>query len=103
MFNVKKNIDLCINTLKKNIHKYDAGFWSRYDLLKHELVRYYYQKNVHVPQLEVLYKLTKEPLFLKYKQKWENNLSPINYLFVKLMYRIEYRFGNLKKYWIKNE
>ncbi len=100
---VKKNIDLCINTLKNNIHKYDAGFWSRYDLLKKELVRYYYQKNVHVPQLEILYKLTNEPLFLNYKQKWENNLSSINYLFVKFMYRIEFRFNKLKNFWIRDE
>jgi len=94
---VKKDIDLCIETLKSNLHKFDAGYWSYYDLLKKELVRYYYQKNVHVPQLEVLYLLTNEPVFDKYKRKWEKTVTPINYLFVQIMYRVKYRFSFLFK------
>lgn len=94
---VKKDIDLCVETLKCNLHKFDAGYWSYYDLLKKELVRYYYQKNVHVPQLEVLYILTKEPIFDKYKCKWEKTVNPFNYLFVQIMYRVKYRFSLLVK------
>lgn len=94
---VKKDIDLCIETLKCNLHKFDAGYWSYYDLLKKELVRYYYQKNVHVPQLEVLYLLTNESIFEKYKRKWEKTVNPINYLFVQIMYRVKYRFSFLFK------
>lgn len=89
---IKEDIDKCINTLIKNLHKFDAGYWSYYDLQKSELVRYYYQKNVHIPQLEILYKLTKEPIFNEYKNKWAKTLNPINYLFVKLMYRIRPRW-----------
>lgn len=91
---IKKDIDLCIKTLKNNLSKFDAGYWSYYDLLYKELVRYYYQKNVHVPQMEVMYKLTGENIFLKYKNKWEKNIHPINYAFVKLMYRILPRWRN---------
>lgn len=85
---VKEDIDACILTLKNNLPRFDAGYWSYYDLLKKELVRYYYQKNVHVPQVEALYKLTNEPIFLKYKVKWERTVNPINFAFVQLMYRI---------------
>lgn len=91
---VKKDIDLCIETLKNNLSKFDAGYWSYYDLLYKELVRYYYQKNVHVPQMEALYKLTGEDIFLKYKNKWQRNINPINYVFVKLMYRVLPRWRN---------
>lgn len=94
---VKKDIDECIRTLKDNLHKFDAGYWSYYDLLKSELVRYYYQKNVHVPQLEILYKLTGEDIFSLYKLKWEKTLNPINFLFVQLMYRILPRYKKLTK------
>lgn len=91
---VKKDIDDCIKTLKKNLHLFDAGYWSYYDLLKKELVRYYYQKNVHVPQLDVLFQLTNEPVFLKYKKKWERTINPFNFAFVQIMYRVLPRLRN---------
>ncbi len=88
---VKKDIDDCLKTLVRNLPKYDTGYWSRYDLLKKELVKYYYQKSVHVPQLKVLYHLTKEPIFLKYEKKWSKSTNYLNFLFVRLMYRIQPR------------
>lgn len=91
---VKEDIDSCIQTLKNNIHQFDAGYWSYYDLLKKELVRYYYQKNVHVPQLDVLFQLTNEPIFLKYKKKWERTINPFNFRFVQVMYRVLPRLRN---------
>src|SRR5215467_1583918 len=48
---VKADIDACLRTLRANLHRFDAGYWSTYDLQRKELVRYYYQKNVHVPQM----------------------------------------------------
>lgn len=92
---VKKEIDTCMLTLKKNIHKFDSGYWSNYDLLKKELVRYYYQKNVHVPQLDVLYRLTGDYVFKKYSNKWQRTLNPINFIFVQIMYRVKPRFQRL--------
>jgi heparosan-N-sulfate-glucuronate 5-epimerase len=85
---VKKDIDLCVKTLENNLSKFDAGYWSYYDLQYKELVRYYYQKNVHVPQMAVMYQLTGKPIFLKYQNKWNRNIGKINFLFVQLMYRI---------------
>lgn len=85
---VKADIDACVKTLKANIHQFDAGYWSYYDLLKKELVRYYYQLNVHAPQMDVMYKLTGLDIFEKYRKKWEATINPSNYLFVKMMYRI---------------
>jgi len=99
---VKKDIDACLETLKRNLYRFDAGYWSYYDLQKKELVRYYYQKNVHVPQLKILYLLTQEKIFKRYYQKWEKNITLLNYLFVQLMYRINPRIRNLKKWLWKN-
>lgn len=97
---VKKDLDACIQTLEKNLHRFDAGYWSYYDLLKKELVRYYYQKNVHVPQLEVLYILTKKDVFKKYKVKWERTVNPINFVFVQVMYRVLHRWQKFQKKFI---
>lgn len=85
---VKKDLNASLKTLIENIHRFDAGYWSYYDLDKYELVRFYYQQNVHVPQMEILYLLTGEPIFKKYKLKWEKQINPFNYKFVQLMYRL---------------
>lgn len=96
---VKTDIEACLLTLRRNLHRFDTGYWSRYDLLKKELVRYYYQRNVHVPQMDVLYRLTGEPVFRFYRDKWLTNVNPFNYLWVKIMYRVHWRLEVLKK-WI---
>ncbi len=96
---IKKDIDACVKTLKNNLHKFDSGYWSYYDLQKKELVRYYYQKNVHVPQLEVLHILFSDELFKKYLIRWKNYVNPVNYVFVQLMYRIKPRLKKIYK-WI---
>jgi hypothetical protein len=94
---VKADIDACIDTLVRKLPSYDSGYWSNYDLQKRELVRYYYQKNVHVPQLAVLYELTREPLFRKYKNRWQKQLSPLNFLFVRIMYRVRPRLSRIRR------
>lgn len=94
---VKKDIDACLVTLKNRLPMFDCGYWSVYDLRFRELVRYYYQQNVHVIQMEILFRLTNEQIFLKYKNKWERNISPRNYLFVQLMYRLQPRFRRIFK------
>lgn len=91
-----ENIEKCIKTLKENLHRFDAGYWSCYDLYKKELVRYYYQKNVHVPQLQALYLLANESIFETYATKWKKQVNFLNYLFVKLMYRILPRWRSKK-------
>ena len=59
-----------IKTLKLNLGKYEAGYWSFYDLLR----KYPSPKNyhtMHIWQLNVLYELTKEEIFQSYAKKWE--------------------------------
>ncbi len=94
---VKNTINECITTLKQTLHLYDTGYWSLYDQLKKELVMVYYQRNVHVPQMEALFYLTGEPIFKTYHTKWKKNLSNLNILFVKIMYRVKPRLDRIKK------
>jgi hypothetical protein len=93
---VKEDIDACVETLKNTLPQFDVGYWSIYDQYTFELVRYYYQKNVHVPQLYAMYDLTQEPLFLKYAKKWEKTVNWRNYLLVQIMYRVLPRWRKLK-------
>jgi heparosan-N-sulfate-glucuronate 5-epimerase len=93
----KEMWDECVKTVENNLYKYDVWYWSVYDQLKKELVSYYYQKNVHVPLMQILYCLTGRELFGFYAVKWEKNLkSPFNIVITKIMYRIRPRIFKLK-------
>lgn len=69
-----------IATLKNCVSKYDLGYWSKYNLIETE----WYPKNdpstvtyqhLHVTQLDMLYKLTNERIFKKYKNKFEKQIT----------------------------
>ncbi len=87
----------CLDTLKTNLHKYDVWYWSVYDQLKEQLVSYYYQKNVHVPLMHIMYQLTGDEVYNYYAMKWEKSLNnPIHRTITKIMYRIQPRLKKLK-------
>ena len=88
----KKLWELSIKTITENLPKYDVWYWSVYDQKKKQLVSYYYQKNVHIPLMEILFGLTKHEIFDKYARKWKKNLNNPLYRFItKIMYRIKPR------------
>jgi heparosan-N-sulfate-glucuronate 5-epimerase len=92
----KRLWDACIKTLVENMPKYDVWYWSVYDQLKQQLVSYYYQKNVHIPLMEILFGLTQIEIFDKYAKKWKRNLNnPFHRFITKIMYRVQ---PKLKKY-----
>jgi len=96
---VEADVEACLRTLRANLHRFDAGYWSLYDVQRAELVRWYYQKNVHVPQMAVLHRLTGESVFDEYRRRWEAQLTPLNFLFVRLMYRVRPRWARLRRLW----
>lgn len=88
--------DSCVNTLEVNLHKYDVWYWSVYDQLKEQLVSYYYQKNVHIPIMQVMYGLTEKEIFNKYAIKWEKNLNnPFHRFITQIMYRVQPRLKKI--------
>lgn len=100
---VLADIRNCERTLIFNVYKYDLFYWSIYDQLKKELVMVYYQRNAHVPQMDVMYELTGNDVFKFYRDKWQRNINILNILFVKLMYRIRPRMLNLRKFFLKDK
>jgi len=62
-----------VQTLAANLRRYDVGFWSLYEQsgtrLKMLASPFYHQ--LHIVQLMVLYRLTKEDVFRKYALRWE--------------------------------
>ena len=96
---VKQDIDACLHTLEARLPDFDSGYWTNYDLQRRELVRYYYQKNVHVPQMAVLEALTGNPLFGHYRCRWQRQVTPLNYALVQVMYRVRPRAARLRGLW----
>jgi len=58
-----------IKTLKYNLHKFDSGYWSIYDLRRKYPATSKYHK-IHINQLNTLYDLTNDNFFLDYFNKW---------------------------------
>jgi hypothetical protein len=83
-----KNIfDNCVYSLKCNLKTYDMFFWSRYDRFPGRTASFEYH-NLHIDQLNYLYKISNEKTFLFYAIKWQNQKS------VKF-YKILAKFGGL--------
>ena len=55
-------------TLKRNLKKYDTGFWSMYDL--GALIASPFYHHLHIAQMQAMYDLTKEKCFKSYADKW---------------------------------
>lgn len=76
--------DKGVKTVLDNLEKYDTGYWSYYDLQYPYVADYYYHKNVHIPQLKVLYQLTGNKIFKQYAEKWKGYFHEPYYSLFKL-------------------
>ena len=67
-----------IETLEKNLEKYDTGYWSLYNLTQDQPATKLYHE-LHIEQLIILYRLTKKEIFSEYATRWGKYLrSPLN-------------------------
>jgi len=64
-----------IETLAKNLDKYDLGYWSAYDLYYHDCASYHYHRYVHIPQLMSLYDITQRKVFRDYAGRFRKYLN----------------------------
>lgn len=101
----KELVDKCLNTLKKEIKKYDLGYWSRYDHPKYcwsGAASPSYQ-NLHIRQLNILYNMTGDKVFTDVSSNFERELNSVCsimvYVMMKQIYRIRRRIigKNYKK------
>ena len=92
----KELFDKCLQTLKNNLGIFDVGFWSLYEQsrTKMKMLASPFYHSLHIVQLKILYKMTNEPIFLEYANKWEkckNNWLYRNFaLIYKAIFKIFY-------------
>jgi D-glucuronyl C5-epimerase C-terminus len=58
-----------VRSLESNLHRYDLGYWSAYDLTGHVASEDYHL--YHIMQLWALYEMTDCDIFKKYSSKWQ--------------------------------
>ena len=62
------------STTLEHLDDFDAGYWSVYDLRMLEPANVHYHKNIHIPQLRILARLTEESRFDAVADRWERYL-----------------------------
>jgi hypothetical protein len=62
-----------IKTLRDNIHLFDTGFWSLYELsgTRMKMLASHFYHSLHIVQLSVLHKLTGEYIFKEVADRWD--------------------------------
>lgn len=58
-----------LNTLINNLHKFDNGYWSKYDI-ENMIASPFYHK-LHIAQLQAMYDITQKEIFNEYAEKWQ--------------------------------
>ncbi len=68
--------------LSENIHRYDMGFWSKYDLYQGGMISSKIYHNLHIEQLDALMRIDKRDIWQSYKDRWHKYSSrPLYRLF----------------------
>ena len=62
-----------IETLRRNLHRYDTGYWSLYEEsgTRLPMLASPFYHRLHIVQLRVLHRLTGEDIFKQYADRWE--------------------------------
>jgi len=65
--------DEAVRTLRHNLPQFDAGFWSLYEQsgTRLKMLASPFYHHLHIVQLKVMHRLTDEPVFADYAQRWE--------------------------------
>ena len=81
--------NLCIKTLKENLKSFDTGWWSLYEQshTKMKMLTSRFYHSLHVVQLEVMYLISKDPLFKKYHDKWNGYQKNKLFIFLSQAYK----------------
>jgi len=91
--NAKELIDQSVETLKENLHSYDTGFWSLYELsgTKLKMLASFFYHSLHIVQLRIMFKLTKEKIFNDYADKWDKYKRKKRNKYIALVYKAMFK------------
>ena len=65
------------STTQANLERFDLGYWSAYELRWREPASVHYQKNIHVPLLQILGTLTGRREFMVVANRWQSYVTSV--------------------------
>lgn len=79
----------CVATLKKNLPRYDFGFWSLYDLSRQALpmVASHFYHSLHIVQLRATFLISGDSIFDEYSNKFARYARNPAYRLISLIYK----------------
>jgi len=62
-----------VQTLAKNLDRYDIGFWSLYELsgTRLRMIASPFYHKLHIVQLRIMHQLTGNEVFQRYADRWQ--------------------------------
>ena len=66
---VQNIFERALDSFKKNLPKFDAKYWSKYDIEKRIASPFYHK--LHIAQLRVMHDLYEDEIYKEYADKWE--------------------------------
>jgi heparosan-N-sulfate-glucuronate 5-epimerase len=62
-----------VRTLRDNLPQFDVGFWSLYEHsgTRMKMLASPFYHSLHIVQLRVMHRLTEEPIFVQYADRWD--------------------------------
>ena len=88
--------DRCLDTLRSNLSRYDAGYWSLYEQsgTRLPMLASPFYHRLHIVQLRILHALTGDPIFKDFADRWEGysrrRLNRLKALFLKSLFKLCY-------------
>ena len=72
--NARELFSKCVQTLTRNLARYDTGFWSLYEQsgTKLPMLASAFYHRLHIVELRITYRLTGISLFAEVADRWEN-------------------------------
>jgi heparosan-N-sulfate-glucuronate 5-epimerase len=73
----REAFEQAVDTLAENLHRWDVGYWSRYDLFPHPVlnVASSFYHNLHINQLRAMNRLAPRPALAATADRWALNAA----------------------------
>jgi hypothetical protein len=82
-----------VNTLRNNLHAFDAGFWSLYEQsgTRMKMLASPFYHSLHIIQLRVMHKITGDSFFGKFAEKWNRYRKSAIKRYYALLYKSAFK------------
>ena len=89
-----------LDCLRRNLHRYDVGWWTKYSLYPHplpDLAKPFYHR-LHVDQVDVVYRLSGLPEFDDARRRWKRYYTRVRRMGA-VLYKVPFVLSDPASHW----